>query len=124
MQPKKTLTLALAAAIAAAALTLAACVRFVDADAARVDCGTPGPHGVDCKIKRTAGSSGFEACWALVISCQNGGGMTGSACQKVSAAEDEGSKNMPVAGFSNQNTCDVPTAGKVERLKVTTLKSP
>lgn len=31
----------------AATLMLGACVAR---DAARVDCGTPGPHGVDCQI--------------------------------------------------------------------------
>lgn len=115
----KSKTLARATTMAGAVLLLAACVRVSERDAARVDCGTPGPHGVDCAIKRTAGSGGFEACWNLVITCQNEGQMTGSACDEVAAADNQGSKNMPVASFSNQSSCDVPVSGKVEDLKVT-----
>lgn len=117
----KSKTLAHLAVIASMGLMLAACVRTTERDAARVDCGTPGPHGVDCTIKRTAGSGNFEACWDLVIGCQNKGEMSGGACHKVSAAESEASETMPVASFSNQASCDVPISGRVERLKVTTL---
>jgi len=111
-------TIALAVALATAGLALSACT-VSDLDAARVDCGTPGPHGVDCQVRRTGGSGSFEACWDLVIACRNGGEMTGSACHGMVAGETEGSKNMAVAGFSNQNACDVPSAGSVERLKIT-----
>ena len=114
-------TIVRATAMAGVALMLAACVRITEADAARVDCGTPGPHGVDCTIKRTAGSTGFEACWDLVITCGNQGEMSAGACHKVAPGESEASETMPVASFSNQAGCDVPTSGKVERLKITTL---
>lgn len=114
-------TLARAAAMTGMALMLAACVRVTERDAARVDCGTPGPHGVDCTIKRTAGSGGFEACWDLVISCRNQGEMSGGACHIVTPGKNEASETMPVRSFSHQASCDVPTSGRVERLKVTTL---
>lgn len=116
-------TLTHAAAIAGAALMLAACVRVTERDAARVDCGTPGPHGVECTIKRTAGNGGFEACWDLVIDCRNGGAMSGSACHKMAPGKNEASETMPVTSFSDQASCDVPTSGKVESMKVTTLRS-
>src|SRR3546814_9711264 len=77
-------------------------------DSARVDCGTPVPHGVDCQVQRTGGDGGFEACWDLVVSCQNGGEMTASACHEMAAGDSQGSENMPVAGFSSQDSCDVP----------------
>lgn len=115
--------LARATAMAGVALMLAACVRMTERDAARVDCGTPGPHGVDCTIKRTAGSGNFEACWDLVITCQNKGEMSGGACHIVAPGKNEESETMPVSSFSNQSSCDVPTSGKVERMKVTTLRS-
>jgi hypothetical protein len=116
-------TLVRATVMAGVALMLAACVRVTERDAARVDCGTPGPHGVDCTIKRTAGSGGFEVCWDLVITCRNKGEMSGGACHKVAPGKNEASETMPVTSFSNQSSCDVPTAGKVERMKVTTLRS-
>lgn len=112
-------TVARTLALAAGGLMLAACTGGSDRDAARVDCGTPGPHGVDCTIQRTGGSGGFEACWDLVIACQNEGEMTGSACHEMAAGGSEGSENMPVAGFSNQGSCDVPVFGSVERLRIT-----
>jgi hypothetical protein len=37
----------------------------------------------------------------------------------MAAGETTGTRNMPVAGFSSQASCDVPVSGKVERLKVT-----
>lgn len=101
------------------ALVVAACTINTNPDAARVDCGAPGPNGVDCRIQRTGGTGAFEACWNLVITCQNGGRMTGSACHDMAIGETEGIRNMPVAGFSNQAACDVPTSGKVERLGIT-----
>ncbi|EIM02404.1 hypothetical protein UUA_02091 [Rhodanobacter thiooxydans LCS2] len=114
-------TLARAAAMASAGLMLAACVRISEPDAARVDCGKPGPHGVTCKIQRTAGNGGFEACWDLVISCRNKGGMSGGACHKVAQGQSAASEIMPVQSFSNQASCDVPTSGKVEHLKIKSL---
>jgi hypothetical protein len=105
--------------LASTGLVLAACTVNTNPDAARVDCGAPGPHGVDCKVQRTGGTGGFEACWDLVITCQNAGEMTGSACHDMAAGETTGTRNMPVAGFSSQASCDVPVSGKVERLKVT-----
>jgi hypothetical protein len=111
--------IARATAPAAAGLILAACTLNTNPDAARVDCGTPGPNGVDCKVQRTGGTGDFESCWDLVITCQNGGRMTGSACHDMAAGDTEGTRNMPVASFSNQAGCDVPASGKVERLKLT-----
>ena len=109
---------AITTALVLGTLSLAACT-VTESDAARVDCGTPGPHGVDCSVRRTAGSSSFEACWDLAITCQNGGEMRGSACHPVAAGVDAGEQNMPVASFSNQASCDVPVSGKVEQLKIT-----
>ena len=102
-----------------AALMLGACAPVGEPASARVDCGAPGPNGVDCTIKRTAGEGGFEACWNLVITCSNGGRMTGSACQQVAAEEAEVVSTMPVESFSNQQSCDVPASGKVEALELT-----
>jgi len=107
-----------AALLSIAGLVLAACT-VTESDAARVDCGTPGPHGVDCQVKRTAGSGAFQACWDLVITCRNEGVMTGSACHAMAAGASEGSENMPVAGFSNQERCNAPASGSVERLEIT-----
>jgi hypothetical protein len=45
--------------------------------------------------------------------------MTGSACHAMAAAASDGTENMPVAGFSNQDSCDVPASGKVEHLEIT-----
>lgn len=98
---------------------LSACTFSTDLDSARVDCGTPGPHGVDCLVQRTGGNRGFEACWDLAITCQSGGVMTGSACHSMAAADSKGEQNMPADGFSNQAACDVPASGQVENLKVT-----
>jgi hypothetical protein len=107
------------AALAIATLALGACTGGAGRDAARVDCGTPGPHGVDCQVRRTGGDGAFEACWSLAITCQNGGVMNGSSCHAMAAGAAEGTANMPVAGFSGQDSCDVPASGKVEQLKVT-----
>lgn len=113
-----------AVALTAAALMLSACdseqkpVRVYENAAARVDCGTPGPGGVDCAVQRTAGEGAFEACWQLVITCENDGEMRADACHQVAAGESEASANMPVASFSNQAGCDAPAAGRVENLKV------
>jgi hypothetical protein len=112
-------TAARSTALPLLALALAACTINTNLDAARVDCGTPGPHGVDCKIQRTGGDGSFKACWNLVITCQNGGEMIGAACHDMDAGESQGTQNMPVAGFSAQESCDVPASGKVERLKIT-----
>ena len=112
-------TLARVVALSTAGLLLAVCTVDTNPDAARVDCGIPGPHGVDCQVRRTGGDGGFEACWDLVISCQNGGKMTSLACHAMVAGANEGSQNMSVSGFSGQDSCDVPASGKVERLKVT-----
>lgn len=45
--------------------------------------------------------------------------MRGHACAAVGATEETLVANMPVAGFSNQDACDVPTAGAVKDLVVT-----
>lgn len=87
--------------------------------AARVDCGTPGPEGVDCDIKRTAGTSSLEACWDLDITCANAGVMTAHACGVLAAGAETGSVNMPVSDFSNQEGCDAPKSGAVKQLTVT-----
>ena len=107
------------AGLAIASLALGACTGGAGRDAARVDCGTPGPHGVDCQVRRTGGDGAFQACWILAITCRNGGVMNGSTCHAMAAGAGEGTANMPVAGFSGQDSCDVPASGKVEQLKVT-----
>lgn len=86
---------------------------------ARVDCGTPGPDGVDCIVKRTAGSGALEACWQLEIVCANGGVMNGSACGSLAANAQRATVNMPVDAFSNQEGCDAPKSGTVNDLTVT-----
>ena len=48
------------------------------ADAAQVDCGTPGPDGVDCDVQRTGGTGSLLACWTLEITCANQGVMVGN----------------------------------------------
>ena len=45
--------------------------------------------------------------------------MTGSTCHTIAAGVSDGTANMPVAGFSHQDSCDVPASGKVEQLKIT-----
>lgn len=90
-----------------------------DETAARVDCGTPGPEGVDCEIKRTGGTAAFEACWDLEITCVNGGVMVGQACGSLAAGAKGGTVNMAVASFSNQEGCDAPKQGTVKNLVVT-----
>ncbi len=115
----------LSAALVTLALLLSACsdseqkiVRVVERNAARVDCGPPGPGGVDCQIQRTGGDTAFEVCWDLVITCQNDEEMRGSACHDVPKGAATATANMPVAGFSNQSGCDVPAAGRVDNLKI------
>lgn len=93
-------------------------VRVGEADKARVDCGQPGPGGVDCDLKRTGGESPIHACWDLDITCENGGVMTGHACGDLDAAAEKAVVNMPVADFSNQEACDVPSRGKVKNLSL------
>lgn len=93
-------------------------VRVAEADKARVDCGAPGPGGVDCDIKRTGGESALQACWDLDITCENGGVMTGHACGELGAAAEKTSVNMPVDAFENQEACDAPASGKVKNLEV------
>lgn len=87
-------------------------------DAARVDCGTPGPEGVDCEVKRTAGLTSFEACWDLEITCTNQAVMVGHACSTLAAGQQAGKATMPVSAFSNQEGCDAPKAGVVTNLVV------
>lgn len=113
------------AVIGAVVLMSCCCLSFfalglVDSEtaAARVDCGTPGPEGVDCDVKRTGGTGGFEACWELEITCANGSKMVGSGCGKVAAGANETKVNLPPSGFSNQQACDSPKSGEVQRLTV------
>lgn len=91
-----------------------------DKSAARVDCGVPGPTGVECDVKRTAGNGAFKACWNLEISCANGQKMVGAACQGVAAGAASGKANMAVSTFSNQDKCDAPKNGAVTNLVITT----
>lgn len=91
-------------------------------DAARVDCGTPGPGGVDCDVQRTSGTGSLEACWDLEILCANGGLMTGHHCGSVAAGQPSAKVNMPVSGFSNQEGCDAPKSGVVANLVVRTVE--
>ena len=93
-----------------------------DDNAARVDCGTPGPTGVDCDVERTAGTGAFKACWDLHITCTNGGVMVGPSCAKVPAGETGVTVNLPTSVFSNQEGCDAPANGAVKNLLVTTLE--
>lgn len=95
-------------------------VKVTDADGARVDCGTPGPGGVDCELKRTSGEGAFKACWDLEITCTNGAKMVGQGCGTVGRGEAAGTANMPVAAFSNQDACDAPASGAVQNLVITT----
>lgn len=111
-------TIIRATVLAATVLALAACT-VSELDKARVDCGTPGAHGVDCTIKRTAGIQAFEACWDLAITCKNGGAMRASACHAMAADGQVGTQNMPAASFTGQDSCDVPASGQVEGLKIT-----
>ncbi|MFZ5446063.1 MAG: hypothetical protein ACOZQL_39085 [Myxococcota bacterium] len=90
-----------------------------DLPSARVDCGVPGPNGVDCDVKRTAGKAALKACWNLEITCVNGGKMVASACHELAAGAKAGVANMPVASFSNQDQCDAPKSGAVKNLVVT-----
>lgn len=89
------------------------------ANAARVDCGTPGPEGVDCTIKRTGGTTALNACWDLEIECVNGGKMTGNGCGSLAAGEQTATANIPVEYFENQEACDAPKFGTVKNLVVT-----
>lgn len=91
-------------------------------DAARVDCGTPGPEGVDCDVQRTGGTGSLLACWTLEITCANQGIMVGEACGNVAAGEERSVVNMPVSGFTNQDGCDAPKAGAVKGLTVKTVE--
>lgn len=93
-------------------------VRVVEAGKMRVDCGQPGPGGVDCTLKRTGGDADLQGCWDLEITCQNGGMMSGHACGKLAGNEAEGTVNMPVDSFADQDKCDVPTNGAVKNLEV------
>jgi hypothetical protein len=86
---------------------------------ARVDCGTPGPGGVDCEVKRTAGSRPISVCWDLEISCENGGVMTARGCGGLVQGEAQALVNLPVDAFSNQEACDAPKRGAVKNLEVT-----
>lgn len=93
-----------------------------DADGARVDCGTPGPGGVDCEVRRTSGTGTLEACWDLNITCANQAVMVAHECGQVAAGQDTTKVNMPVSSFSNQEACDAPKAGAVEGLSVRTIE--
>ncbi|MDX2011145.1 MAG: hypothetical protein SFW67_13180 [Myxococcaceae bacterium] len=86
---------------------------------ARVDCGTPGPGGVDCEVKRTAGSRSISVCWDLEITCENGGVMTGQGCGALAEGVPQATVNLPAEGFSNQEACDAPKRGAVKNLEVT-----
>jgi hypothetical protein len=87
-------------------------------DSVRVDCGTPGPNGVSCDVKRTGGSNKVEACWDLVITCNNGGVMTGAGCAILDGDEQQTKQKMPVDAFDNQDGCDAPKSGAVQDLVV------
>lgn len=91
----------------------------VEPDGVRVDCGEPGPGGVECTLKRTSGIGACEACWDLEILCANGAVMVGHACGALGAGESEGKANMQVDAFSNQDACDAPASGTVTNLQVT-----
>lgn len=93
-------------------------VKFDQPVSARVDCGTPGPGGVDCVVKRTEGAGGLTACWKLAITCTNGAVMNGDACGSLGSAQAEATVNMPVAKFDNQAACDAPASGAVKDLAV------
>ncbi len=93
-------------------------VKALGAEAARVDCGVPGPGGVDCELKRTGGTGSFKACWDLEIACANGSTMVGSACGSVPAGQPGGTVNMPTDAFSHQDGCDTPANGVVKHLTV------
>lgn len=88
------------------------------APGARVDCGTPGPGGVDCTVQRTHGTGALQACWDLEITCANGGVMVGDACGSLGENDATSTVNMPVSGFSNQEGCDAPKNGAVTNLVV------
>lgn len=97
-------------------------VKLGALDGARVDCGQPGPEGVACDVKRTSGNGKLEACWDLDITCANGGVMSGHGCGTLGAGEAAGTVTMPVAAFSNQDACDVPSAGAVKNLVVESVE--
>lgn len=86
---------------------------------ARVDCGTPGPGGVDCQLKRTAGTRAISVCWDLEITCKNGGVMVNHGCGSLAEGVADGTVNLPAEGFSNQDGCDEPSRGAVKNLDVT-----
>lgn len=104
--------------LSAAGISVTGCTVDPGQVAARVDCGTPGPHGVDCTISRTGGAAAFQACWDLVITCRNQAVMSGSACHDMPAGRELDTGNMPVAAFSGQDACDTPASGQVERLRL------
>lgn len=93
-------------------------VGCAEKDLVRVDCGAPGPEGVDCDLKRTSGSSAVHVCWDLEITCANGGKMRGSRCHDIAAADKDAKANMPVDKFSDQDKCDTPKGGAVLNLVV------
>lgn len=86
---------------------------------ARVDCGEPGPAGVDCVVKRSGGEGALEACWDLEITCQNGGVMSAHACGSLTRGQPATTAVLPAAAFSNQDGCDAPKSGAVVNLSVT-----
>lgn len=85
---------------------------------AAVDCGSPGPGGVDCVLKRTGGSRSLRACWKLEITCANKGVMVGEGCGDLPANVAEETVTLPVSAFSNQAACDEPVRGAVKELEV------
>ncbi|MDP3155844.1 MAG: hypothetical protein Q8N23_24445 [Archangium sp.] len=93
-----------------------------DFDGARVDCGTPGPSGVDCEVRRTSGTGALEACWDQTITCANQAVMVARKCGQLSADQSTATVNMPVSSFSNQEACDAPKAGAVVGLSVRTVE--
>lgn len=94
-------------------------VRVTDLPSARVDCGEPGPGGVDCVLKRTDGAAALNACWDLDITCNNGGVMSGHGCGGLDANVPTATINIPAADFANQEGCDVPKQGAVKNLQIT-----
>src|SRR3546814_14401485 len=103
MHLMKLQTIARTAALSTAWLLLAACTVDTNPDSARVDCGAPGPHGVECQIQRTGGGGGFEQCRDTVVACENGGATTARVCHEMAAAARHRRQNMPVTGFSSQD---------------------
>lgn len=104
--------------MACAGLIPTACTLNTHADAARVDCGKPGPHGVECSVQRTGATTAFDACWDLAITCQKGGERVSPTCQRMAVGEPVATATMSVARVAHRNSCGAPVTGKVQRVKV------